>query len=123
MFANNMMVMNMGFPDVCIDGIIPIPFPNISDTEMAIPTAPNILIEFTPAQTMLSIVMMSEGDMGIGVACGMCMGPTMPMDGAFTVLCEAMPMTRLTTMNIQNLTNCPGMSIVPGQFTVLCLAP
>jgi hypothetical protein len=123
MFANNMMVMNFGFPDVCLEGIIPVPLPNFSETMMAIPTAPNILIEFTPAQNILSIVMMSEGDMGMGVASGMCMGPTFPLLGAMTCLVEAMPMTRLTTMNLQNLSNCPGMSLVPGQFTLLCLSP
>ncbi|CAN1483862.1 Domain of unknown function DUF4150 [Burkholderiaceae bacterium] len=123
MFANNMMVMNMGFPDVCLEGPIPVPFPNISETEEALPSAPNILIEFTPAQTLLSWVVMSEGDVGLGVASGMCMGPTIPLVGSFTVLAEAMPMTRMTSMNLQNLSNCPGLSLVPGQFTVLCLAP
>jgi hypothetical protein len=122
MFSNNMMNMNMGFPDCCDDGPIVIPFPNISETELALPTAPNILMEFTPAGNLLSWVVMSEGDMGIGLASGMCMGPTIPMSGAFTVLVEAMPMTRLTSMNLQNLSNCPGMTLVPGQFCCLCLA-
>ena len=123
MFANNMMVMNLGFPDVCLDGPIPIPFPNISETEMALPTVPNILIEFTPAQNLSSMVVMSEGDLGLGVACGICMGPTIPLLGSFTVLVDAMPMTRLTSFNLQNLDNCPGVSLVPGQFTLLCLSP
>jgi hypothetical protein len=123
MFANNMMVMNFGFPDVCLEGPVPIPFPNISETEMALPTAPNILVEYTPIQTVLSWVVMSEGDIGLGVASGMCMGPTIPLMGSFTVLSEAMPTTRMTSMNLQNLSNAPGMSLVPGQFTLLLLAP
>jgi hypothetical protein len=123
MFANNMMVMNLGFPDVCLEGPVPIPFPNISETEMALPTAPNILVEYTPIQTVLSWVVMSEGDIGLGVASGMCMGPTIPLMGSFTVLSEAMPTTRMTSMNLQNLSNAPGMSLVPGQFTLLLLAP
>ena len=123
MFANNMMVMNFGFPDVCLEGPVPIPFPNISETVEALPSAPNILVEFTPIQTMMSWVIMSEGDVGLGVASGMCMGPTIPLTGSFTVLSEAMPTTRLTSMNLQNLSNCPGMSLVPGQFTFLLLAP
>ena len=126
MFSNNMMVMNMGFPDVCLMPgpiPIPIPYPNISMTALAIPTAPNVLIGFTPAQNMLSMVTMSLGDLGIGVACGMCFGPTFPMLGSFTTLVGCAPMTRMTSMNIQNLSNCPGMSLVPGQFTTLCLAP
>jgi hypothetical protein len=123
MFANNMMVMNLGFPDVCLEGPVPIPFPNISETEMALPSAPNILVEYTPIQTVLSWVVMSEGDIGLGVASGMCMGPTIPLMGSFTVLSEAMPTTRMTSMNLQNLSNAPGMSLVPGQFTLLLLAP
>jgi hypothetical protein len=126
MFSNNMLVMNMGFPDVCLVPMpipVPTPFPNMSMTAMAVSTAPNVLVGFTPAQNMLSIVMMSMGDIGAGVACGMCMGPTFPLTGAFTVLVNAAPMTRMTSMNLQNLTNCPGMSLVPGQFTTLCLSP
>ena len=130
MFANNMLVnMNLGFPDVCLTPmgpvITPIPYPNISTTDMALPTVPNVLIEGTPGQNMLSMVMLSLGDdtglMG-GVACGMIMGPTIPLEGAFTVLVNAMPITRLTTENIQNMTNCPGTTITPGQFTMLVLA-
>ena len=123
MFANNMMVMNLGFPDVCLEGPIPVPLPNISETAEALPTVPNVLIEFTPVQNLSSMVMMSEGDMGLGVASGMCMGPTIPLLGSFTVLVDAMPMTRLTIFNLQNLDNCPGVSLVPGQFTLLCLSP
>ena len=109
MFANNMLVnMNLGFPDVCLTPmgpvITPVPYPNISTTDMALPTVPNVLIEGTPGQNMLS------------------MGPTIPLEGAFTVLVNAMPITRLTTENIQNMTNCPGTTITPGQFTMLVLA-
>jgi len=123
MFANNMMVMNLGFPDVCLEGPVPVPLPNMSETAEALPTVPNVLIEFTPVQNLNSMVLMSEGDMGLGVASGMCMGPTKPLLGAFTVLVDAMPMTRLTSFNLQNLDNCPGVSLVPGQFTLLCLSP
>ena len=120
-----MLVTNIGFPDVCLVPMpipVPTPFPNISMTAMAIPTAANVLIGFTPAQNMLSIVAMSSGDLGLGVASGICMGPTFPLTGAFTVLVNAAPMTRMTSMNLQNLTNCPGASLIPGQFTTLCLS-
>lgn len=131
MFANNMMVnMNLGFPDVCLTPmgpvITPVPYPNISTTDMAIPTVPNVLLDGTPAQNLLSWVVFSQGDdTGIlgGVASGMDMGPTIPDTGAETVLVNAMPMTRLTSTNIQNMTNCPGMTITPGQFMMLVLAP
>jgi hypothetical protein len=127
MFSNNMLVMNMGFPDVCLTPMVPVPiplpYPNMSYTASAIPTAPTVLIGFLPAQNMLSIVPISMGDLGLGAASGMCMGPTFPLTGSFTTLVMGAPMTRLTSMNIQNLSNCPGASLVPGQFTTLCLAP
>ena len=129
MFANTMMgATNIGFPDVCLTpagpALVPTPYPNLSMTTMAVPTLPTILIEGTPAQNLLSIVPMSQGDVGNGVASGVCMGPTTPTLGATTCLFEAMPATRMTSMNNQNLTNCPaGMTVVPSQFGMLLLAP
>lgn len=131
MFANTMMsAMNMGFPDVCLTplgpDIAPIPYPNISTTLMGIPTVPNILIDGMPAQNMLSMVTFSQGDdTGVlgGVASGMEMGPTIPLLGAETVLANGIPMTRLTSTNIQNMTNCPGATITPSQVTMLLLVP
>lgn len=120
-FANNMLVLNMGMPDVCMDGPVPIPFVNLSETAMAIPMAPNILVEGTPIQNMLCDVDLSEGDMGVGVACGMCMGPTFSDLGSFTVLMDAMPVTTTFDTTIQNLSNCPGMHMTPGQVTLLVL--
>ena len=130
MFANNMMaVMNLGFPDVCLTPmgpvVTPVPYPNISTTDMAIPTAPTILIGGTPAQNLLSIVTFSQGDdTGVlgGVACGMDMGPTMPILGSFVLLLDGMFATRLTSMNTQNLINAPGMTITPGQVCMLVLS-
>ncbi|MCF8170918.1 MAG: DUF4150 domain-containing protein [Candidatus Methylopumilus sp.] len=127
MFANTMAsTLNLGFPDVCL---VPMPFPvpvpqvNLSSTAMSLPTAPNILMDFMPAQNMLSWEVFSWGDFGVGVACGMCMGPTIPLTGSFTTLLNAMPLLRLSSMNLQNLTNAPGFSVTPSQFSVLCLAP
>lgn len=130
MFANNMTEnMNFGFPDVCITPlgpvVAPVPYPNISTTDMALPTVDFILIGGTPAQNMLSKVEFSQGDdTGVlgGVACGLEMGPTRPIDGAFTVLFAGMPATRLGTMNIQNVDNCPGMTVTPGQVTLLLMS-
>ena len=51
------------------------------------------------------------------------MGPTRPLTGAFTILMDGAPATRMTTVNIQNNTNAPGMRIVPSQPKVLLLAP
>jgi hypothetical protein len=48
---------------------------------------------------------------------------TRPLTGAFTTVMDGAPATRLTTINIQNNTNAPGMRIVPSQPVVLRLAP
>ena len=51
------------------------------------------------------------------------MGPSRRLTGSFTILLDGMPATRLTSMGMQNLINCPGVTIVPSQLTVLYLAP
>jgi hypothetical protein len=51
------------------------------------------------------------------------MAPSQPMTGAFTVLVGGLVATRMTSMNLQNSTNCPGVSLVPSQLKVLILAP
>jgi hypothetical protein len=69
---------------------------------------------------------MSNGDnagVGTGVASGTVMGPDGHVTGAFTVLVGGMPASRLTSVALQNNTNCPGMRAVPSQVTVLLLAP
>jgi hypothetical protein len=69
-------------------------------------------------------VVMSLGDcpgVALGVASGSVMGPTRPVTGAFTILMDGAPATRMTTINIQNSTNCPGMRIAPSQPNVLVL--
>jgi Domain of unknown function (DUF4150) len=130
MFANTqMMGMDLGFPDVCLTPMpapVPIPYPNIAMGPMGVPAAYNILFMCAPAHNMATTVPLSNGDnagVAMGVASGMVMGPSRPVTGAFTVLLDGMPATRLTSMNIQNSTNCPGMRIVPSQVKVLLLAP
>ena len=49
----------------------------------------------------------------MGVASGMVMGPSRPVLPALKTLVGGMPATRLTSMNIQNSTNCPGVRLVP----------
>jgi hypothetical protein len=51
------------------------------------------------------------------------MGPSRHVTAAFTVLVLGMPATRLTSIAIQNSTNCPGVRIVPSQVKVVLLAP
>lgn len=131
MFANTqMMGMDTGFPDVCLTptpvGPVPVPYPNIAMGPMAVPAAYNVLFMGTPAHNMSSTIPLSNGDnagVALGVASGLVMGPSRHLTGAFTVLVGGSPATRLTSMSLQNSTNCPGMRAVPSQTKVLLLAP
>lgn len=131
MFANTqMMGMDTGFPDVCLTptpaGPVPIPYPNIAMGPMGVPAAYNVLFMMAPAHNLSTTIPMTNGDnpgVAMGVASGMVMGPSRPLTGAFTVLVGGIPATRLTSMNLQNSTNCPGVRVVPSQVKVLLLAP
>ncbi|HVK68899.1 MAG TPA: DUF4150 domain-containing protein [Polyangium sp.] len=133
MFVNTqMMGMNMGFPDVCLTPVppapapVPIPYPNMGFGPMACPPVWNVLTMCTPTHNMATPITMSVGDnpgIATGVASGMVMGPVRHVTGSFTVLVGGMPVTKMTSMSIQNSTNCPGMRIVPSQPTVLSLGP
>ncbi len=133
MFANcQMMGMDMGFPDVCLTPAppspapIPIPYPNIAMGPMAIPNCPTILIMCMPVHNLATTIPMTNGDnagLATGVASGTVMGPSRHVLGAFTVLFNGMPASRLTSMSLQNSTNCPGVRLVPSQPLVLILAP
>lgn len=133
MFANcQMMGTDMGFPDVCLTPAppspvpIPIPYPNIAMGPMAVPNCPNILILGMPVHNLATTIPMTNGDnvgVSMGVASGTVMGPSRHLTGAFTLLYLGMPATRLTSMSLQNSTNCPGARVVPSQTLVLILAP
>jgi len=133
MFANcQLMGQDLGFPDVCLTPAppapapIPIPYPNIAMGPMAIPNVPTVLIMGAPAHNMGTQIPMTNGDnagLATGVASGTVMGPSKHLTGAFTVLIQGMPATRLTSMSLQNSTNAPGCRIVPSQTVVVLLAP
>jgi len=131
MFANTqMMGMALGFPDVCLTptpaGPVPVPYPNISMTPMAVGFVPTVLTMCMPNHNMATMVPMTNGDnagVATGVASGTVMGPQRHLTGAFTVLINGMPATRLTSVSLGNSTNCPGAQIVPSQVAVLMLAP
>ncbi|HEY4119413.1 MAG TPA: DUF4150 domain-containing protein [Byssovorax sp.] len=132
MFANTqMMGMDLGFPDVCLTPAppapspIPLPYPNIAMGPMGVGFAANVLFACAPAHNMATEIPLSNGDnTGVagGVASGTDMGPSRALTGAFTVLVDGMPVTRLTSVNLQNSTNCPGVRAVPSQPKVLVLA-
>ena len=131
MVANcQMMGQDIGFPDVCLTptpaGPVPIPYPNIAMGPMAVPNCTNVVIMCTPAHNLGTTIPMTNGDnagVNMGVASGTVMGPSRHTTGAFTVLFQGMPASRLTSMSLQNSTNCPGVRVVPSQTLVLLLAP
>jgi hypothetical protein len=133
MFANTqMMGVDMGFPDVCLTPAppspapVPLPYPNIGAGPMGVPPAVKILFMCAPAHNMATVVPMTNGDnpgIATGVASGMVMGPDRHLTGSFTTLLLGMPATRMTSVALQNSTNCPGARLVPSQPKILILAP
>jgi hypothetical protein len=133
MFANTqMMGIDIGFPDVCLTPAppapdpIPVPYPNIAAGPTAVPAVYDVLFGYAPAHTLMSMTPMTEGDdagVATGVASGTVMGPGRHLTGAFTILVGGLPATRLTSIALQNSTNCPGVRLVPSQVKVLLLAP
>lgn len=131
MFANTqMMGIDTGFPDVCLTptpaGPVPIPYPNIAAGPMGVPAAYNVLMMGTPTHNMMTSVPMTNGDnagVATGVASGVVMGPSRHLTASFTTLVGGAPVTRLTSVSLQNSTNCPGVRVAPSQVKVLVLAP
>lgn len=125
--------LNFGFPDVCLTptpvGPIPIPYPNISMSTVALPPTVNlnILVDGTPTLNMASEIPISIGDepgVNLGVMSGMVMGPTEFILGSETLMLEGVPAVKLTSLTAQNgeLMNAPGMSLTPSQVTMIVLS-
>ncbi|MBI4955032.1 MAG: DUF4150 domain-containing protein [Myxococcales bacterium] len=124
--------MCLAFPDVCLTPAppapapVPIPYPNtgVEPTDTTFVT--NVLITCTPAHNMSTEPVMTNGDnagVATGVASGTVMGPARTITAAFTCIVGGMPLSRLTSMTLQNNTNAPGAKIVPSATNVLVLAP
>ncbi len=131
MFANTQMGgLDTGFPDVCLTpspaGPVPTPYPNLATRPMGVNAAYKVLFNAAPAHNLGTTIPMTNGDnagVAMGVASGTVMGPARNITGAFTVLVGGKPASRLSSMSLQNSTNCPGMSVAPSQTKVLLLAP
>lgn len=133
MFANCQLGgADTGGPDVCLTPAppapapVPVPYPNFATGSMAVPAAYNVLLQGGPAHNLLSTVPMTNGDnagVSMGVASGTVMGPSRHVTAAYTVIMGGAPVTRLTSVSIQNSTNCPGVRLAPSQLKVLVLAP
>ena len=125
MFANNNLgVMSLGLPDVCIVGIIPVPEANIDFSITNIPTVFNVLYGGGLVENLITISTLSTADVGVGVVSGMCMGPKRSILGSFKLLVGAIFVSRLTSINGQNglLPNTVGICLLPTQFRVLVLS-
>ena len=131
MFANNQLGgLDTGLPDVCLTpspaGPVPVPYPNMANGPMGVPAAYNVLWSCAPAHTLATTVPLTNGDnagVSMGVASGTVMGPSRHLTGAFTMLVGGAPATRLTSVSLQNSTNCPGARVMPSQVKVLILSP
>jgi len=132
MFANTqMMGMDTGYPDVCLTPAppapapVPIPYPNIAAGPMGTPAAYTILFMCAPSHNMSTTIPQTNGDnvgVATGVASGIVMGPARHVVPSVTTLTSGMPATKMTSVAIQNSTNCPGCRIVPSQVKVILLS-
>lgn len=119
--------MNMGFPDVCLTPTptpTPITYPNIATSATHVPSQINIFFGIGIAENLMTQGTVSNGDnagVNMGVASGTEMGPDRSVLGSFVTFVGAIPSTRLTSVNIQNNTNSPGVTLTPAQFCTLLL--
>lgn len=124
--------MDLGFPDVCITPVgpvpTPLPYPDIHVTASTAPAVYNVLVDAMPVVNQLSKGLMSNGDepgVAGGVVSHLFDGQTEYMLGCFTIFMGGAPAQRLTSMTGQNcmamLPNAPGMCLCPSQVTVLTL--
>ena len=129
MFANTqMMGIDLGGPDVCKTPPVaaPLPYPNIGAGPMGVPAAYNILVMCAPAHNMLTTIPLSNGDnpgVVMGLASQTVMGPVRPVTAAFTCIYGGAPLTRMTSVNIQNTMTAPGVRIAPSQVKLIVLCP
>lgn len=132
MFANTQMGgLDTGFPDVCLTPAppappVPLPYPNFAAGPTGAPPATKILFMCAPAHNMGTKIKPTNGDnpgISTGVASGTVMQTSRHVTAAFTVLLLGKPATRMTSVSIQNSTNCPGARIAPSQTKVVLLAP
>ncbi|WP_027366780.1 DUF4150 domain-containing protein [Desulfocurvibacter africanus] len=124
--------MNLGFPDVCLTPVgpvpTPVPYPDLQYSITSAPAAYNVLVDCMPALNQLSQGLVSVGDTAgvlLGVVSHLIDGETTYMVGCATILVDGVPAQRLTSVTGQNclgmLPNSPGFCCVPSQVTVLSL--
>ncbi|NLW04355.1 MAG: DUF4150 domain-containing protein [Pseudomonadaceae bacterium] len=122
--------LNLGFPDVCITPIgpvpTPIPYPNLAIPTMAIPSQFKVLTLAMPNHNMMTITPMSNGDNSgvlMNPASGMVMGPQRQLLGSFKTFIGGMPANKMLGMSGQNgfTPGAPGVTLVPSQVKLMLL--
>ena len=130
MFANTQMGgQDLASPDVCntpsASGVTPITYANTATGAAGAPAAYTVLYSMSPAHNLSTTVTVTNGDEA-GVATGTCsgtvMGPSRHTLGANTHLVGGMPVSRMTSVSMQNSTNAVGSRLSPSQFKVLVLS-
>ena len=120
------MGMSMGMPDVCKTPpfAIPAPFPDIGNNAMAIPGYFTIMTMGMPDLNIASMYAITNGDEGGtfgGVVSQVFIGPARPTMGSQAVFVAGMPAWRLADPTLHNLSNAPGLTMVPSQTIKLAL--
>ena len=99
---------------------VPMVTVNVATSLTHIPTNLKVLVGTGLAQSSTSIGTVSLGDqMGLGVASGINSGPDIPVIGNPKVMMGPGLITSFVMPHLQDLSNGAGMSLIPGQFTVM----
>ncbi|HKJ88425.1 MAG TPA: DUF4150 domain-containing protein [Gammaproteobacteria bacterium] len=130
MFQNTQMPgMNFAIPDVCLTPpfAIPIPYPNIAMSAMAIPSQFKILNLGMPVHNMMTMGTISLGDQAgvmLNPLSGMFMGPYRHFRCSTKVFSGGLPTTRMLDNTGQDglSPGAFGLTLVPGQFKSLVLS-
>ena len=136
MFQKTMMGgASIGAPDACktptppVGQPVPIPYVNVAVgcTVNPATTADTVLCVGMPTINQLTKGTISNGNQAgvyMGVASSQVMGPNSYILGSLVVMKEGAPAQRLTSLGTHNglNPNCPGVTLVPSQVTVLVLA-
>jgi hypothetical protein len=122
-----MPAINFAFPDVCLTPMlipVPIPYPNLALSFMAIPSQFRCLIMGFPVHNMATITAISLGDFpGVvgGVASGMFIGPSRAIMGSVKTFIGGLPTNVTFRPCINNMTNMVGITLSPSQVRVMVL--
>lgn len=122
--------LNLGFPDVCITPVgpipTPIPYPNIALPMTAIPSQFKVLTLAMPNHNMMTITPISNGDNSgvlMNPLSGMVMGPQRQLLGSVKTFIGGMPSNKMLGMSGQNgfTPGAPGVTLVPSQVKLMLL--